>query len=519
MIAAEPTIRLALLAGAPQQNAKLEASELKTSASPKIQHNVSFDEGWSRICKKLRSELGEAVYNSWFARLELVGVQGAQIQLSVPTPFLKSWLQSHYADKLLKAITAEWSAIASVTIGVRTGAKAFTAAAPAAEPVPLRQILPLALPESEAPAAHHASARAEADDALVGSPLDRRLNFANFLVGRSNQLAHAAAHQVARAPAGAPPVYNPLYIHANVGLGKTHALQALAHLAVASGHRVIYLTAERFMHGFVVALKAQSSMAFKEKLRAIDMLLIDDVQFLQGKVIQQEFGHILNALLDAGKQVVVAADRPPSEIEAVDERVRSRLGGGLCVEMGALDEALRVRILQGRINAIKVHNPQFDVPTSVISYIANTIQTNGRDLEGAINRLLAHVSFNNAPLNVETAEAAIRDLVRTREPKRVRIEDIQKLVAVHFNVSRADLLSARRTAQVVKPRQVAMFLSKVLTLRSLPEIGRRFGGRDHTTVLHAVRKIEKIVTQDQALGEEVELLKRLLLDESGPSSV
>lgn len=484
------------------------------------QRGGSLEDGWSRICKKLRSELGEAVYNSWFARLELVSVQAGQVQLSVPTAFLKSWLQSHYADKLLKAITAEWAEVASVVIGLRSGTKMFASGINAPETVLLRQTAPVqtAAVATFADTASQPAAKTESDDVLVGSPLDRRLNFSNFLVGRSNQLAHAAAHQVARAPAGVSPTYNPLYIHANVGLGKTHALQALAHLAVASGHRVIYLTAERFMHGFVVALKAQSSMAFKEKLRAIDMLLIDDVQFLQGKVIQQEFGHILNALLDAGKQVIVAADRPPSEIEAVDERVRSRLGGGLCVEMGALDEALRVRILQGRVNAIRVHNPQFDVPMSVISYIANTIQTNGRDLEGAINRLLAHVSFNVAPLNVETAEAAIRDLVRTREPKRVRIEDIQKLVAVHFNISRADLLSARRTAQVVKPRQVAMFLAKVLTLRSLPEIGRRFGGRDHTTVLHAVRKIEKTVTLDQSLGEEVELLKRLLLDESGPSA-
>ncbi len=495
-----------------------KASAEMVSLNPR--RDGTFEDGWARICRKLRSELGEAVYNSWFARLELVAVQAPQAQLSVPTAFLKSWLQSHYADKLLKAISVEWPDVTSVQITLRSGTKMPAPSVHTSEQVPVRAPVPVqpVAPPFMQGASSQVAARADADDQLVGSPLDRRLNFANFLVGRSNQLAHAAAHQVARAPAGVAPVYNPLYIHANVGLGKTHALQALAHLAEASGHRVIYLTAERFMHGFVVALKAQSSMAFKDKLRAIDMLLIDDVQFLQGKVIQQEFGHILNALLDAGKQVVVAADRPPSEIEAVDERVRSRLGGGLCVEMGALDEALRVRILQGRVNTIKVHNPQFEVPASVISYIANTIQTNGRDLEGAINRLLAHVSFNNAPLNVETAEAAIRDLVRTRDPKRVRIEDIQKLVAVHFNISRADLLSSRRTAQVVKPRQVAMFLSKVLTLRSLPEIGRRFGGRDHTTVLHAVRKIERTVAQDQALGEEVDLLKRLLLDESSPSS-
>ncbi|MEN9708837.1 MAG: hypothetical protein RIQ68_1245, partial [Pseudomonadota bacterium] len=307
-------------------------------------------------------------------------------------------------------------------------------------------------------------------------------------------------------------IYNPLYIHASVGLGKTHLIQAIAHCAGESGRRVIYLTAEKFMYGFVSALKAQTAIAFKEKLRAIDVLVIDDVQFLQGKSIQQEFCHTLNALIDAGRQVVIAADRPPSDLESLDERVRSRLAGGLCVEMGSLDEALRIKILETRIAAARVTQPTFEVPAPVITFVARSIQTNGRDLDGAVNRLLAHVTLTGAPLSVETAETAIRDLVRTREPKRVKIEDIQKLVATHFNVSRADILSSRRTATVVRPRQIAMYLAKVLTLRSLPEIGRRFGGRDHTTVLHAVRKIEGLSNKDGQLNEELELLKRMLMD-------
>jgi len=233
---------------------------------------------------------------------------------------------------------------------------------------------------------------------------------------------------------------------------------------------------------------------------------------LQGKSIQQEFCHTLNALIDAGRQVVIAADRPPSDLESLDERVRSRLAGGLCVEMGSLDEALRIKILETRIAAARVTQPTFEVPAPVVTFVARSIQTNGRDLDGAVNRLLAHVTLTGAPLTVETAETAIRDLVRTREPKRVKIEDIQKLVATHFNVSRADILSSRRTATVVRPRQIAMYLAKVLTLRSLPEIGRRFGGRDHTTVLHAVRKIEGLSNKDGQLNEELELLKRMLMD-------
>ena len=279
-----------------------------------------------------------------------------------------------------------------------------------------------------------------------------------------------------------------------------------------AGRRVIYLTAERFMYGFVAALKAQTSIAFKEKLRAIDVLIIDDVQFLQGKSIQTEFCHTLNALIDDGRQVIVAADRPPSDLESLEERVRSRLAGGLCVEMEALDEALRGKILEHRVVAARALHPGFTLSPAVLTYVARTICTNGRDLDGAVNRLMAHATLSGTSHTVETAEAAIRDLVRLREPKRVKIEDIQKLVANHYNVSRADILSSRRTATVVRPRQIAMYLSKALTLRSLPEIGRRFGGRDHTTVLHAVRKIEALSGKEAALAEELELLKRLLQD-------
>ena len=329
------------------------------------------------------------------------------------------------------------------------------------------------------------------------------------MIGRSNALAHAAADRVARHEGG-PALYNPLYLHAGVGLGKSHLLHAIGHEARGAGRRVIYLTADRFMYGFVASLKAQTSLAFKERLRAIDLLIIDDVQFIQGRSIQAEFGHTINALIDAGRQIIVAADRPPAELEALDERVRSRLAGGLVVEIGALDEALRASILAARLAAVRAAHPTFEVGPAVVAYVARAITANGRDLEGAVNRLLAHATLTGSAVTIETAETAIRDLVRNREPKRVKIEEIQKLVASRYNVSRSDILSERRTAAVVRPRQIAMYLSKLLTPRSLPEIGRRFGGRDHTTVLHAVRKIEKELGDDAGLSEEVELLKRML---------
>ena len=466
-------------------------------------------QAWDRVRRRLRAELGDDVFSSWFGRLELVDVCDGVAHLSVPTRFLKSWIQSHYTDRLRALLVAECVGVVDLALAVRTAVQARPALrvqtdVPSTGPTPRVE-------RAAAPVPAEKPVLADADG-LQGSPLDRRLTFASFLVGRSNALAHAAGERVARIEAGAAPLYNPLYVHASVGLGKTHLLQAVAHDVLAAGKRVIYLTADRFMYGFVAALKAQTALAFKERLRGIDLLVIDDVQFLQGKSIQQEFCHTINALIDAGRQVVIAADRPPAELESLDERVRSRLAGGLVVEMGSLDEPLRIKILETRIAAARQHHTGFEVSPAVMAYVARVITTNGRDLDGAVNRLLAHTTLSGLAPTVESAETAIRDLVRSREPRKVRIEDIQKLVATHYNVSRADILSSRRSAGVVKPRQIAMYLAKQLTLRSLPEIGRRFGGRDHTTVLHAVRKIDGAVACDPGLREDVELLKRMLQD-------
>ncbi|KQT57236.1 chromosomal replication initiation protein [Methylobacterium sp. Leaf456] len=482
---------------------------------------VDVSAAWGRVKRRLRAELGEDVFASWFARLELEEVSGGVARLTVPTRFLKSWIESHYLDRVLTTFRAEADGVGRIEVGVR-GASAPVRPAPSAgkpSPTsgPLNRLHATATPAAlQGPGpmveTEIAVPRGEAGAVdLNGAPLDARLTFASFVVGRSNALAHAAAERVARND-GEGALYNPLYVHAGVGLGKTHLLHAAGHAAREAGRRVIYLTADRFMYGFVNALKTQSALAFKEKLRAIDLLILDDVQFIQGKSIQTEFGHTLNALIDSGRQVVVASDRPPTELETLDERVRSRLAGGLVVEIGNLDEGLRTSILSARLAAVRQSHPNFEVSPQVSAYVARAITANGRDLEGAVNRLLAHATLTGAPVTVETAESAIRDLVKNREPKRVKIEDIQKLVASRYNVSRSDILSERRTAAVVKPRQIAMYLSKVLTLRSLPEIGRRFGGRDHTTVLHAVRKIEKQIGEDAVLGDEVELLKRMLQD-------
>ncbi len=469
-------------------------------------------ESWSRVKGRLRAEVGDDIYSSWFARMDLEGLDEQTVRLSVPTRFLKSWIQSHYAERVLACWQAEQASVGRIELSVRSGV--------------LRPLAPKPAPVQSV-AAHHngqavrfngdhrtvSSPLSSAHDALGGSPLDPRLTFETFVLGRSNTLAHAAAKQVASARRGEAVMFNPLYIHAGVGLGKTHLLQSITWAGNAAGeHKVLYLTAEKFMYGFVSALRSQTAIAFKEVLRGIDVLVIDDLQFLQGKNTQAEFCHTLNALIDAGRQVVIASDRPPSDLESLDDRVRSRLAGGLVVEMSTLGEELRIEILKARIEVAKLHHAGFDVPAPVLAYIARTVTHNGRDLEGALNRLLAHSKLTGQPVTLELAEREMRDLIRPQEPKRVKIEDIQRVVARQYNVSRADLLSSRRTANVVRPRQVAMYLAKTLTLRSLPEIGRRFGGRDHTTVLHAVRKIEGLVGNDTALAEEIEVLKRQLQD-------
>jgi chromosomal replication initiator protein len=466
-------------------------------------------ERWTRVKDRLRAEVGDDVYSSWFARMELDGSEGETVKLSVPTRFLKSWIQSHYAERVLACWQAEHPSYMRVELMVRSSViKTLPPKAkPVEAPTPAREVS-----KANGASVHHTIGPISAvHEALGGSPLDPRLTFETFVVGRSNTLAHAAAKQVAQARRGDVVMFNPLYIHAGVGLGKTHLLQAVAWAGNASAERkVLYLTAEKFMYGFVSALRAQNALAFKEALRAIDVLVIDDLQFLQGKSTQAEFCHTLNALIDSGRQVVIAADRPPADLESLEERVRSRLAGGLVVEMASLGEELRLEILKCRAAAAKHHHPGFDVPGAVLAFIARTVTHNGRDLEGALNRLLAHSKLTGQPVTLEMAEREVRDLIRPQEPKRVKIEDIQRVVARQYNVSRADLLSSRRTANVVRPRQVAMYLAKTLTLRSLPEIGRRFGGRDHTTVLHAVRKIESLVNTDTALAEEIELLKRQL---------
>jgi chromosomal replication initiator protein len=471
---------------------------------------VPTAEQWGRARTRLKKILGDDVFTSWFGSMEFENADAKTVSMSVPTRFLQSWIQGHYRDPLLDVWKGECRSIIRVDIALRSATRPKVD--PNAEPAKNGHSHKIAATAS--PPRIPATRRSlPVSGPLGGSAVDNRYTFDSFCEGAANRVALAAARMVAEGSTQSP--YNPLFLHAGVGRGKSHLLHAITQAARVTGpqRNVVYLTAEHFMFKFVAAIRNQSGVAFKESLREIDLLLIDDVQFLQGKSPQQEFCHLLNVLIDGARQVVVAADRPPAELESLDERVRSRLQGGVAFEIGPPDLELRRNILRSRYQLARASMPGLDIPDPVLDYVAQSVVSNGRDLEGALNRLVAQWQFTNVPVTIASAEITLRDLIGAREPRRVRIEDIQKVVARHFNVSKSDLLSSRRTRTIVRPRQIAMYLSKVMTPRSLPEIGRRFGGRDHTTVLHAVRKIEELTNANRSLADEVELLRKMIEDQ------
>jgi chromosomal replication initiator protein len=476
---------------------------------------------FDRVGAQLKARLGAEVYSSWFARMKLAEVSKGIVRISVPTAFLRSWINGHYLDLVTEIWKQEQPDVLKVDFVVRTATR--SGRAPDSEDAALRK--PVRQSQATLATATALGAKSEraatprivAEDhrqRLLGSPLDGRYTFQSFVDGPSNRVAFAAARAVAEQAPNAVR-FNPLFLHATVGLGKTHLLQAIAaeSLKRNPNSRVVYLTAEYFMWRFATAIRDNNALTLKEQLRDIDLLIIDDMQFLQGKSIQNEFCHLINMLLDSAKQVVVAADRPPSELESLEPRVRSRLNGGVALEMSAPDYQMRLSMLQQRLAASKAEDPSLDISEDVMVHVARTVTGSGRELEGAFNQLLFRQTFE-PQITVERIDEILGHIYRAGEPKRVRIEDIQRIVARHYNVSKTELLSNRRTRTIVKPRQIAMYLAKVMTPRSLPEIGRRFGGRDHTTVLHAVRKIEDLSGTDNTLAQEIELLRRLISDQA-----
>ena len=468
----------------------------------------------------LRARLGEDIYTSWFNALEFDRFDGRVLVASVPVKFLRNWIQSHYIDALLTAARAEFEGVEKIEVVLRQPNS--NKERPRSEPQTAAadvEVLPGAFESAMAESATRpvprpvpaVVGRTQAGG-FEGSPLDPRYTFESFIVGASNRIAHAAATQVSEVAPNGAPAFNPLYIHSSVGLGKTHLLQAIAWEIKRRNPtaQVLYLTAERFRYQFVEAIRSQDPAAFKERFRQIDVLLIDDLEFMQGERTEQEFDHIINALLDGGRQVVVASARAPNHIERLNERMRSRLQRGLVTEIGGLDHDLRLKVLERRVGEKRGFDASFDLGADVLDLLADRLTESGRELEGAVTRLYATWQYTRTPLSIDIAETVIRDLVQGIEPRRVKIEDILRVVSRHYGVSKGDLLSQRRHRSVVWPRQIGMYLAKQMTARSLPEIGRRFGNRDHTTVIHAIRKIEGILGDNPRLRDKLEELKKLL---------
>jgi len=439
---------------------------------------------WQQVRTLLRAELGDTAFGTWLKPLDLVELSGERVVLAVPTQFMRDWIVANYADRIRALWTRLNPTVRSITLAVRP---------PGSEPAPV---------SAPAPAAAEPPLDPAGDE--LGARLDPRLTFERFVIGKPNEFAVAAAEKVAMS---ATPPFNPLFLYGGVGLGKTHLMHAIGWRVRQRdpGRRVVYLTAEKFMYQFILALRSKDTIPFKELFRSVDLLMVDDLQFIAGKdQTQEEFFHTFNALVERGRQIVISADRSPSDLDGLEERIRSRLSWGLVADIHPTTYELRLGILQ-----TKAESSGVDVPLRVLEFLASRITSNVRELEGALNRIVLQASVTRQPVSIEMAQEILKDVLRAAD-RRITIEEIQKAVVEYYGLRMADMTSARRQRQVARPRQVAMYLAKLLTPRSLPEIGRRFGGRDHTTVMHAVRQIERLQAEDRQLADDVEALKRRL---------
>ncbi|PKP73661.1 MAG: chromosomal replication initiator protein DnaA [Alphaproteobacteria bacterium HGW-Alphaproteobacteria-6] len=448
------------------------------------------EDAWGRVRNELLKTVGQHNFTSWIEPLKLAELKSGVARFEVPTNFMRDWVMRNFAEQIHHHLMGAGLAVERMEFQV-----------PATRPVPIRDVT--------APRPRRA-ARSQPDEAdLPGAPLDSRFTFASFVVGKPNELAHAAARRVAE---GGPVTFNPLFLYGGVGLGKTHLMHAIAHELQARQPdlRVLYLSAEQFMYRFVQALREKQIMDFKGLFRSVDVLMVDDVQFIAGKEsTQEEFFHTFNALVDQNKQIVISADRAPGEIKDLEDRIKSRLQCGLVVDLHPTDYELRLGVLQQKAELHRQQYSGLKLAPGVLEFLAHRITTNVRVLEGALTRLFAFASLVGREITLDLAQDCLADILRASDRK-VTIDEIQRKVSDHYNIRLSDMIGPKRTRTIARPRQVAMYLAKTLTTRSLPEIGRRFGGRDHTTIMHGVRKIEELKTGDSQLSEDLDLLRRLL---------
>ena len=449
---------------------------------------------WPLLKKDLKKIVGDTAYNNWLKQLSFISNKENTITLSVPTKFLRDWIVNNYSDKIKNECNKYIENIEAIKFVVK----------PAGGRVVPGTTRTIKSTDHQWKTTMDIRSNQTSYPTDFGAPLDPRFTFDNFVVGKPNELAFAASERVAESE---KVTFNPLFLYGGVGLGKTHLMHAIGWKIKEQQpeRKVIYLSAEKFMYQFVRALRYKDTSAFKEQFRSIDVLMIDDVQFISGKDnTQEEFFHTFNALIEQNKQIVISADKSPSDLDGVQDRLKSRLGCGLVADIHPTTYELRLGIL-----IEKAQKRGVEIPPKVLEFLSHRIISNVREMEGALNRLVAHATLVGTPITVETAQVVLQDLLKTSN-KKITIEEIQKKVAEHFNIRLTDMHSPRRSRSVARPRQIAMYLAKSITSRSLPEIGRKFGGRDHTTVMHAVKKIEELKHNDTNFNEDIELLKRLI---------
>lgn len=443
---------------------------------------------WENVCRDLSNHYGEALYKSWFTKIRFYeATNKSSIILSAPTNFVRDWIKSNYFDTLSKLWNHYDSSITLVEIITKEHEELDPKINSSLELVKIND-------------------ETDSEAAVSLLNLDPRYTFDNFVVGTPNELAYAAALAVAESR-GTISESNPLFLYGGVGLGKTHLMHAIAwHVNKTNPNRkVLYMSAEKFMYRFIKALRSKDIMSFKEEFRSVDILMIDDIQFICGKdSTQEEFFHTFNAIVDNNRQMVISCDRSPTDLDNLEDRIKSRLGWGLVADVHSTTYELRLGILQ-----LKLEQMQINISQSVIEFLASKITSNVRELEGALNKVIAHSTLVGREVTLESTQDILRDLLRSNE-RIITIENIQKKVADRYNVRMFDMSSSRRLRSIARPRQVAMYLSKVLTPKSLADIGRKFGKKDHTTVIHAIKKVEQLIADDADFREEINLLMRLL---------
>ena len=473
---------------------------------------AELGELWATVLEQAERELGTNCVAQWIRPVRLTSIDNDVAVLSASTGFLADWVERNYGLHLLRILRSLSPGLRRITLIVSQAALAQgggEAAPAAANGRNGTGAAMAAAGNGPGIGSGIGNGQAAANDDLQSAPFDPRFTFDKFVVGKPNELAHAAARRVAET---ADAAFNPVFLYGGVGLGKTHLMHAIGwHLKhTRPDCKVLYLSAEHFMYRFVQALRFRDTLTFKRQFRSVDVLMIDDVQFIAGKdSTQEEFFHTFNALIDQKKQIVISGDRSPERIDGLEERICSRLQWGLVVDIHPADYELRLGILQSKAEAIAANDPSFEFDPKVLEFLAHRISSNVRVLEGALTRLFAFASLVGRRITLDMTQECLADLLRTADRK-VTIDEIKRKVADHYNLRLSDLISARRARAVARPRQVAMFLAKTLTSKSLPEIGRGFGGRDHTTVIHAVRKVEQLRETDSQLADDIELLRRML---------